>query len=144
MSEPIPPSNEPNTPPPATPEPVNYRSPGADLNVYQGPPPDKDAKTMAMLSHLLGILLGFLGPLIIWLLKKDSSPFVDDQGKESLNFQLMLLIGYVIAGATTCLVIGFILLPIIWLLALIFGIMGTIKANEGVAYRYPFNIRFIK
>jgi len=52
----------------------------------------QEDKTMAMLCHLLGILTAFLGPLIIWLVKKDQSPFVDDQGKEALNFQITLVI----------------------------------------------------
>ena len=99
---------------------------------------------MSLLAHLLGILIGFIGPLVIWLLKKDTSPFVDDQGKESLNFQLTLLIGYIIAGATSCIFIGMLIFPVVWIVGLILGIMGAMKANEGVAYRYPVNIRFIK
>lgn len=150
MSEPItpPPGDPTDTPTPATPPTdattaLGYQSP-TDAKAYTGPAPDKDSKTMAMLAHLLGILLGFLGPLIIWLMKKEQSPFIDDQGKEALNFQLVLLIGYVIGGATTFVCVGFIILPIVWVAGLIFGIMGTMKANEGIAYRYPFNIRFIK
>ncbi len=111
---------------------------------YNGPEPSKDDKTMGMLAHLLSIFLGFLGPLIIWLIKKDQSPFVDDQGKEALNFQLVALIGYVIAGATSCLFIGLLIFPVVWVCTLIFGIMGALEANKGVAYRYPFNVRFIK
>ncbi|HTL31303.1 MAG TPA: DUF4870 domain-containing protein, partial [Tepidisphaeraceae bacterium] len=71
------------TPPPPPAQPVDYSS-GGYPGPYVGPPPDKDSKTMALLCHLLPIFTGFLGPLIIWLIKKDSSPFVDDQGKESL------------------------------------------------------------
>jgi uncharacterized Tic20 family protein len=125
---------------------VGYAGPGMTgyPGAYVGPEPDKDAKTMGMLAHLLSILTGFIGPLIIWLVKKDTSPFVDDQGKESLNFQLTLLIGYVIAAATSCLFIGLILFPVLWVVGLVFEIMGTMKANQGIAYRYPFNIRFIK
>lgn len=111
---------------------------------YVGPTPDKDSKTMGMLAHLLTIFTGFIGPLVIWLMKKDTSPFVDDQGKESLNFQLTLLIGYLISVATSCVFIGLILFPIIWVVALVLAIMATMQANNGVAYRYPFNIRFIK
>lgn len=105
---------------------------------------DKDARTMAMLAHLLGIVIGLFGPLIIWLMKKDQSPFVESQSKEALNFQLTLLIGYVIAGATSCFVIGMVLFPIVWLAGLIFSIIGGMQANNGVAYQYPFNIRMIK
>jgi uncharacterized Tic20 family protein len=111
---------------------------------YNGPPPSKDDKTMAMLAHLLSIFLGFLGPLIIWLIKKDQSPFVDDQGKEALNFQLLMLIAWLVGGATICLGIGAIIMLAAWVCTIIFGIMGALEANKGVAYRYPFNIRFIK
>jgi uncharacterized Tic20 family protein len=111
-----------------------------------------EAKQMAMLAHLLGALFGFVGPLIIWLTQKDKHPFVDDQGKEALNFQLTLLIGYVIS-VVLYLIISFVtcgfgaLLPIpliVTVIQLIFGIIGCTKANVGEAYRYPFNIKFIQ
>lgn len=138
MSEtgPIPPTG---STPPSTPIPTT-----ASLG-YAGPEPDKDSKTMAMLAHLLAIVLGVIGPLIIWLIKKDQSPFVNDQGKEALNFQLMVLIGWVVCyiiALATC--VGFILLPALFITNLIFCIMAAMKANAGVAYRYPINIRFIK
>jgi len=108
--------------------------------------PTKDNLTMAMLAHLLGALLGFLGPLIIWLIKKDEHPFIDDQGKESLNFQLTLLIAHValiVLDVVSCGLLAIAhLVP--WVLGLIFGIMGAMEANQGKWYRYPFNIRFIK
>lgn len=105
---------------------------------------DKDSRTMAMLAHLLGLLTNWIGPLIIWLVKKDESPFVDDQAKEALNFQLTLLIVYIIAVPLMCFFIGYLLALAAWICALIFGIMGTMSANKGEAYRYPINIRFIK
>ena len=120
-----------------------------DPNMADGATPpvmggdDKDSRTMAMLAHILGALIGFLGPLVIWLLKKDQSAFVDSQAKEALNFQLTLLIGYLIAGATACFTFGA-LIPVVWLVGLILGIMGGMEANKGVDYRYPFNIRMIK
>ncbi len=104
----------------------------------------KDAKTMAMLAHLLGILLGFLGPLIIWLIKKDEEPFVDDQGKEALNFQITLLIIYVVCAATSCFVIPIFVALAAWVGALILSIMACMKANEGQTYRYPITLRLIK
>ena len=106
--------------------------------------PDKDSCTMAMLAHLLGIFTGFLGALIIWLVKKDQSKFVDDQGKEALNFQITLLIAWVACGLLSCLVIGFFLMPVVFILDIVFCIMGAMKANQGIAYRYPFAIRLIK
>lgn len=107
--------------------------------------PTKDEKTMAMLAHLLG-LLSVLGPLIIWLIKKDESKFVDDQGKESLNFQITALfvwVGLFILAAVTC-GAGGLLFPVFLVLVLVFCIMAALKANEGVAYRYPICIRLIK
>ncbi|MFA4945037.1 MAG: DUF4870 domain-containing protein [Lentisphaeria bacterium] len=104
------------------------------------PAPSQDDKTMAMLAHLLGGLLSFLVPLIIWLVKKDQSPFVATEAKEALNFQLVMLIGYIVLGTITC---GF-GWPIVWIVSIIFGILGGMQAKEGKNYRYPFNIRMVK
>lgn len=127
-------------------------------NPYDAPPPvspgglSPEAKQMAMLAHLLGALFGFLGPLIIWLTQKEKHPFVDDQGKEALNFHLTLLIAYV-ATSVIYIIISFVtcgfgaLLPIpliVTILQLVFGIIGCTKANNGEYYRYPINIRFIQ
>ncbi len=105
-----------------------------------------ETKTMAMLSHLLGIFTGFIGALIIWLVKKDTDPFVEDQAKEALNFQITVLIASFIAGAAaiaTCLVL--IPLPIaVGIAALVFCIIGAVKSYEGERYRYPICWRLIK
>ena len=150
---PPPPSSDPFASPTGTPPPGGvpnvpaYASPTTGSgypNAYAGPTPDQDSKTMGMLAHLLGIFLGFIGPLIIWLIKKDQSPFVDDQGKESLNFQIMLMIGYVIGSVTSFLCIGFLILPAVWIFGIIFSIIAALKAKDGIPYRYPFNLRLIK
>ena len=103
---------------------------------------------MAMLAHLLGGITCLLGPLIIWLLKKDESPFVDDQGKEAVNFQLSILIGYVIAGILSFIPIiqcfSWLLFPALAITGLIFGILAGLEANKGVVYRYAYALRFIK
>jgi len=135
-----PPPSNPQTPP--TGGPVNYAAPTTDGG-YMGPAATPDDRTMGMLAHLLGII-GFLGPLIIWLIKKDQSPFVNDQGKEALNFQLMMLIAWVVVIITSFFCIGAILGPVVFVVNIVFCIMGAMKANQGIAYRYPFNIRFIK
>ena len=106
--------------------------------------PSPDNRTMGMLCHLLGIFTGFIGPLIIWLIKKDQSPFVDDQGKEALNWQITLIIGWVIGAVTAFICIGFVILAAVWLAAIICGILGSVEANKGIRYRYPFAIRLIK
>ncbi len=116
------------------------------------PTGESDARSMAMLAHLLGALFGFVGPLIIWLVKKDESRFVDDQGKEALNFQLTLLIAYLVSAIlyvvisfVTCGIGSFLPLPlIVTIFQLVFGIIGSVKANNGEYYRYPCNIRMIQ
>jgi len=110
----------------------------------------KEERTWAMLCHLTALgkyilpLGNILGPLIIWLIKKDQSWFVDDQGKESLNFQISMTIYLIIAGLSIFVLIGIVLLPMVALADLVLIIVAAIKANEGVAYRYPLTIRFIK
>jgi len=110
---------------------------------FAGPPPTKEEQTMAMLAHLLGII-GFLGPLIIWLIKKDTSPFLNDQGKEALNFHLTMLIGFIIGIVLTFACIGVFVILAVWVVSLIFSIIAALKANQGIPYRYPFSIRMIK
>jgi hypothetical protein len=135
-------SNVPPTPP-AGGAPLDYSPAASGVPTYAGPAPTPDDKTMGMLAHLLGIF-GFIGPLIIWLIKKDQSPFVNDQGKEALNFHLMLLIGILIGSLTICLGIGLVIVPVVWVCGVVFSIIGCLKARDGIAYRYPFTIRFIK
>ncbi|MEM7627006.1 MAG: DUF4870 domain-containing protein [Planctomycetota bacterium] len=104
-----------------------------------------DDKNIAMLAHLLG-LLGFLGPLIVWLIKKDQSPFIDQEGKESLNFQITVVIAYVALipiSVITCGFGGILYLPI-FICVIIFCILAALKAKEGESYRYPLTIRLVK
>lgn len=103
--------------------------------------PTSDEKTMAILSHVLTVVAGFLAPLIIYLIKKDESAFVREHAKESLNFQItafIIMIGLAIT------VIGILLIWVVGILALVFVILATIKASEGKLYKYPFNFRLIK
>jgi uncharacterized Tic20 family protein len=85
-----------------------------------------------------------IGPLIVWQMKKAEHPFIDDQGKESVNFQILMTIALIVSGLLICVFIGFFILPVVLLLQLIFEIIAGVKANNGEPYRYPFNIRFIK
>jgi uncharacterized Tic20 family protein len=134
---------------------------------YVTPPPaplgipsaeEKQWALFAHLSALLGAILTghmfawgcFIGPLVIWLIKKDSMPFVNDQGKEALNFNITLaIIGLALLvlsiitlgiGLLFAIPVG-IIVGIAWL---VFTIIAAVKASEGVAYRYPFAIRLIK
>jgi len=111
---------------------------------------DKDARTWAMLCHLAGFS-GFivpfgniLGPLIVWAIKKDEHPFVDDQGKEALNFQLTMTVGFMITIMLIIVFIGLLLLPALCIYTIIMIIVASINANDGKYYRYPLNIRFFK
>ena len=103
-----------------------------------------DEKTMAMLAHLLALVTGFIGPLIIWLIKKDESDFVDDQGKEALNFQISIFIYLFVAGLSMLVLIGIILLPAVWIFDVVNVIRGAMAANKGKRFRYPLCIRIIK
>jgi len=106
---------------------------------------------MGMLCHLLalcgllGIPLGnILGPLVIWLIKREDCPFVDACGKEALNFQISMTIYIIVSGLLALVLIGLILLPAIIIVNLVLTIIASIRASEGTNYRYPFTIRFIK
>jgi uncharacterized Tic20 family protein len=104
----------------------------------------KDDMNMAMLAHLLAIFTGFLGPLIIWLIKKDDSPYVDRHGKEALNFQITVLLAMIVSGFLSIFCIGLVLLPVVWIVDIIFCIIAAVKASRGEEYRYPVCIRFLK
>lgn len=136
-------SEYPETPNGAPPPPYSDAAPAA-----VGPTAEERQWAMfAHLSALIGLIIplgNVVGPLIIWLMKKDTSAFIDDQGKESLNFQITVLIAAIAAGILIVVLIGFLLLPLIGLVALVFTIIAAIKANEGLTYRYPFALRLIK
>ena len=110
----------------------------------------EEERTLGMLCHLLGILTGFVGPLILWLVKKDSSRYVDHHGRESLNFQLTLMLVMtglgVITFALMFFVIGILLVPVIMILgvlALVAEILAAVAAQRGEWHRYPMTIRFV-
>ncbi len=117
-----------------------------DMALGQGTMSEKDEKTFAMLAHILG-LIPLLGPLVIWILKRNDSPFVDDQGKEAVSFQFLVVISLVVVGILSqipfvaCFTIF--LFPVIWVANAIMSIMAGLKAGDGVAYRYPFALRIL-
>ena len=120
--------------------------------------PTQQERTMAMLCHIGGLVGTFVPPgnlivpLVIWLLKKDQSAFINEHGKEALNFQINLsvwaVICFVVSFILLIVIIGAFLLPltlgVLWLAALILGIVAGVKAYEGNHYRYPFIMRVVK
>jgi len=102
-----------------------------------------DQNQMAMLAHLSGIVLGFIGPLIFYLIEKDK-PFALEQAKEALNFQITITIVWIAAGILSVVGIGLIIMPFVWIVDLIFCIVAGMAANKGEHYRYPFAIRLVK
>lgn len=114
---------------------------------------NKDARMWAMFCHLAGlgglipivpIIGSVIGPLIVWQIKKDEFGFVDDQGKEALNFQISILMYAIVSGLLCFACVGFILLPAVYIFDLIFLLIAAVKANDGEHYRYPLTFRFIK
>lgn len=105
-----------------------------------------DDRTWGMLAHLSALVamalggMTFLGPLIVWLVKKDQSAFVADQGKEALNFQLSVLLVTIVCAAT---IIGIPLVLVVFVGSIIYSIIAGMEANKGVAYRYPYTFRLI-
>jgi len=101
---------------------------------------------IAHLSALAGFVIPFgnlIGPLIVWQIKKDTMPFVADQAKEALNFQITVSIAVVVCVILFVLLIGMLLLPIVAIAALILTIVAAVKANNGETYRYPFTLRLV-
>ncbi|GAB3334905.1 DUF4870 domain-containing protein [Larkinella ripae] len=121
---------------PVPPPPVNSLSPS-------------DERMWGMLAHLsalAGFIIPFgnlIGPLVVWQIQKDKSAFVDYHGKESLNFQITVSIGYLIGFLLLIIVIGVPILFVIGLLSVVFSILAGVRANNGEHYKYPFTFRFI-
>lgn len=110
----------------------------------------RDSRMWGMFCHLsafAGYVFPFgniVGPLVIWLLKKDQMPFVDDQGKEALNFQITMTIAAIVSTILIVAMIGAFLLMAVAIANIVFIVVATVQANAGVPYRYPFCLRLIK
>ena len=124
--------------------------PPGEVNTPSADAPSNEARQWAFFAHLsalVGYVIPFgnlLGPLIIWQMKKNEMPFVDDQGKEALNFQITMAIAVGVCIVLMLVLIGFLLIWIVGIIDLVFIVIAAIAANNGQAYRYPFNLRLIK
>lgn len=105
---------------------------------------DKEANNMAMLAHLLVYIGGIIAPIIIFAMKKDDHPFIEDQAKEAINFQITLIIHSFICMALCFVLIGFLLLPVLAIYSLVMPIIAGLAAAQGEYYRYPLIFRLIK
>ena len=110
----------------------------------QQPMSDSDARLWAMLGQLGGIILGFIAPLIVMLVFGPRNAFVKKESTEALNFQITVLIGYIVSFVLMFIVIGIFLFLAVWILSIIFCVIAAVKNNQGIEYRYPINIRFVK
>lgn len=109
-----------------------------------------EQRTWAMLGHLSAFAVfvlpafgNILGPLLVWLIKKDSMPFAADQAKEALNFNITVTLAALVAAALVLVIIGIPMLALIAVLWFVFTIVAAVQANSGIAYRYPFCLRLV-
>ncbi|HNB58984.1 MAG TPA: DUF4870 domain-containing protein [Phycisphaerales bacterium] len=112
-----------------------------------------DQRTFATVLHLAPMIVALLGAgfiglpaivsLVLWKVRNNDSTFLDDHGKETLNFQISMLIYWLVAGVLCTVLIGLALLPVVWLLQLIGGIMACAAASRGEFFRYPMTLRII-
>ncbi|MEW9624087.1 DUF4870 domain-containing protein [Rhodanobacter geophilus] len=117
----------------------------------QMPPPpvatgaSSDDRNVAMLTHLSGFIFSVIVPLIVWLMHKDRTDkaYLVKEAKEALNFQITVLIGYVICGVLAVILIGALLGWLLWLANLVFCIIAAVKVSSDGSYRYPFALRLV-
>jgi uncharacterized Tic20 family protein len=119
--------------------------------VFTGRQLSKEEQNWGMLCHLTGLalLLGvpfghILGPLIVWLIRRNHYPFVDEQGKESLNFQISMTIYAILSALLMLVAVGFVLIAVIVIADVVLAIVASVKVSNGKPYRYPLTIRFLK
>lgn len=122
------------TPPSYTPPP-NDSAPGAMT--------PSDERLWSTLVHLGGLFFGFLAPLVGYLVLKDRGPFVRAHTATALNFQLTLVIAYIVGGILTIVVVGLFIIAAAYVLNIVFCIIAAVKANRGEWYKYPLTIPFV-
>ena len=116
----------------APPPPSNYQAPGSG-----------NEQTMIVLAHILGIVLGFIPPLVIMLTTGKTSARVREQSVEALNFQITVMIAYLISFVLSILLFGLLSL-LVWIAAIVFPILAAVSVGNGKDYHYPFALRLVK
>ena len=122
----------------------NAFPPAPPGNFAGGHQPTSDDNTMAVLAHIGALLVGFIAPLLVLLLKSQGNPYVRRHAVESLNFQITMTIGAAVSFVLMFILIGFLTLAAITIMSLVFCILATIAASRGEEYTYPLSIRLIK
>ena len=124
-----------------------------DANMQEANIMGMKSDTYCMLLHLSQLLnyasasvpfLGLVAPIILWAIAKDKSPQVDQHGKNALNWQITYLICFWVSAVLCFVFIGIPLLAVVFILGIVFPIIGAVKANEGTVWKYPLSIRFFK
>jgi uncharacterized Tic20 family protein len=134
------------TPPPVEPEgsvPPPPPPPAA-TPAAAGTMSESDERLYASLAHGGNIIFPLIAPLIVWLIAKEKSSFVDTEGKEALNFGILAVIVYIISSFLFIILIGGLLWAAMFIVAVIFGIQAVMKVQKGEHYRYPFSLRLVK
>ncbi len=118
-----------------------------------GPPPSgeyrpapmrqEDEKLWALAAHLGPLVLGFIAPLVVWLVFRERSAFLDRHGKEALNFQIAYLVYFFVAALSLIVVVGLVLLPAVGVAWVVFMILAAVQASQYRDYRYPAIFRLI-
>lgn len=126
-----------NTPPPSSPEQPQHPIAAQPLS-------DNDARLWVTLAHAGTIIFGFVPALIVWLIGKDRSKFVNTEAKEALNFAILITILYTVGLILSVTLIGLLVVLAAFIMTLVFCIQGAIAANKGQSYSYPLNLRLVK
>ncbi|MBI1249648.1 DUF4870 domain-containing protein [bacterium] len=124
----------------------------SDSSFQFGPPPDasspenssQDDRNLAVLCHVLGFFSWILGPVIIWILLKDKSPFIDFHGKQAINFQITLTIAAMISVVLVCVYIGLLLMLAVVVVEIVYIVIASLKAQQGEYYVIPVAIQFLR
>ncbi|KQS08182.1 hypothetical protein ASG04_13760 [Curtobacterium sp. Leaf183] len=113
---------------------------------YQPPRPmsPEDQRLWATLTHIGGIFFNFIVPLVAYVVLRDRGQFVREHTRQALNFHITVAIASFVSGLLTVVLIGFVLLPVIGVLVVVFAIMAAVAANQGRFYQYPLTFQFIK
>lgn len=117
---------------------INHEDP-----VVNKPNLSSDDKNIATITHIGGTVFSFVPALIVWVLKKDNNAYLAEQSREALNFQVTMVLAYMVAGVLSWVLIGLLFFPVIWVLNIVLCIIAAISTSKGENYRYPFSLRLI-